>query len=45
MADPMEIVRLKITLDDVRPTVLRRIEVPVSVTLNTLHEFSQGMIA
>jgi len=31
------IARLKITLDDVKPTVLRRIEVPVTVRLDRLH--------
>ncbi|MEQ1653640.1 MAG: plasmid pRiA4b ORF-3 family protein, partial [Hyphomicrobium sp.] len=38
MTAKLDIVRLKITLDDVKPTVLRRIEVPVSITLDTLHE-------
>jgi hypothetical protein len=32
-----EIARLKITLDDVKPTVLRRIEVPVAIRLDRLH--------
>jgi len=31
------IARLKITLDDVEPTVLRRIEVPVAIRLRRLH--------
>jgi Plasmid pRiA4b ORF-3-like protein len=31
------IARLKITLDDVKPTVLRRIEVPAEITLDRLH--------
>ena len=31
------IVRLKITLDDVKPAVLRRVEVPVDITLDRLH--------
>lgn len=44
MATPIEIVRLKITLDDVKPTVLRRIEVPVSITLDTLHEIIQAIM-
>ena len=39
-----EIVRLKITLDDVKPTVMRRIEVPVSITLDTLHEMIQAIM-
>ena len=38
MATLQEIVRLKITLDHVKPIVMRRIEVPVSITLDTLHE-------
>jgi hypothetical protein len=36
-----QIARLKITLDAVRPKVLRRIEVPVSATLDALHEMIQ----
>jgi hypothetical protein len=31
------IARLKITVDDVKPTVLRRIEVPLSIRLDRLH--------
>ena len=31
------IARLKITLDDVKPTVLRRVEVPLSIRLDRLH--------
>src|SRR5436305_10963978 len=31
------IARLKITLDDVEPTVLRRIEVPLAIRLDRLH--------
>src|SRR6202162_5553172 len=31
------IARLKITLDDVKPTVLRRIEVPFDIRLDRLH--------
>ena len=31
------IARLKITLDDVEPTVLRRIEVPLAIRLRRLH--------
>ena len=31
------IARLKITLDDVKPAVLRRIEVPFSIRLDQLH--------
>lgn len=44
MPGPSEIVRLKITLDDVKPTVMRRIEVPVSITLDTLHEMIQAIM-
>ena len=44
MAPTIEIVRLKITLDHVKPTVMRRIEVPVSVTLDTLHEMIQAIM-
>lgn len=44
MATPLEIVRLKITLDDIKPTILRRIEVPVSITLDTLHEIIQAIM-
>ena len=31
------IARLKITLDDVEPNVLRRIEVPLAIRLHRLH--------
>jgi hypothetical protein len=44
MATPPEIVRLKITLDDVTPTVMRRIVVPVLVTLDTLHDIIQAVM-
>jgi Plasmid pRiA4b ORF-3-like protein len=44
MATQQEIVRLKITLDHVKPTVMRRIEVPVSITLDTLHEMIQAIM-
>lgn len=36
------IVRLRITLDDVEPAVLRRIEVPFSITLDRLHQTIQA---
>jgi hypothetical protein len=36
-----KIARLKITLDNVKPTVMRRVEVPVDVLLVTLHEIIQ----
>ena len=44
MATVQDIVRLKITLDDVKLTVIRRIEVPVSITLDTLHEMIQAIM-
>ena len=44
MSSPTEIVRLKITLDHVKPTVIRRIEVPVSVTLDLLHDMIQAIM-
>lgn len=44
MPDQPEIVRLKITLDNVKPTVMRRIEVPLTTTLNTLHEIIQAIM-
>jgi Plasmid pRiA4b ORF-3-like protein len=44
MAIPNEIVRLKITLDDIKPSVMRRIEVPVSTSLDALHELIQAIM-
>jgi hypothetical protein len=44
MSTPIEIVRLKITLDTVKPIVMRRIEVPVSIMLDTLHEMIQAIM-
>jgi len=44
MTTSKKIVRLKITLDDVKPTVMRRVEVPVSITLDTLHEIIQAIM-
>jgi hypothetical protein len=38
------IARLKITLDDVKPTVLRRIEVPFDIRLDRLHLTLQAAI-
>jgi Plasmid pRiA4b ORF-3-like protein len=38
------IARLKITLDDVKPTVLRRIEVPFDIRLDRLHLTIQAAI-
>jgi len=37
-----EIVRLKVSLDHVRPTVMRRIEVPIGMKLDTLHGLIQA---
>jgi hypothetical protein len=39
-----DIVRLRIRLDAVKPTVMRRIEVPVDVTLDSLHETIQAIM-
>src|ERR1700759_970240 len=36
------IARLKVTLDEVKPTVLRRIEVPFDIRLDRLHEVLQA---
>jgi hypothetical protein len=44
MAIPQEIVRLKITLDNVKPVVMRRIEVPLSISLDGLHELIQAIM-
>jgi Plasmid pRiA4b ORF-3-like protein len=44
MAVSPEIVRLKITLDGIKPTVIRRIEVPVLITLDALHEVIQAIM-
>ncbi len=44
MTSTHDIVRIKITLDNVKPTVMRRIEVPVSVKLDTLHELIQAIM-
>jgi len=44
MAHASDIVRIKVTLDAVKPTVMRRIEVPVSVKLDTLHEIIQAIM-
>jgi hypothetical protein len=41
---PKTIARLKITLDDVKPTVLRRIEVPFDIRLDRLHLTLQAAI-
>ena len=44
MASAPDIVRIKITLDAVKPTVMRRIEAPVDVKLHTLHEMIQAIM-
>ncbi len=41
---PKTIARLKITLDDVKPTILRRIEVPFDIRLDRLHLTLQAAI-
>jgi hypothetical protein len=38
------IARLTITLDDVRPQVLRRIEVPLAIRLDRLHLVLQAAL-
>jgi hypothetical protein len=38
------IARLKITLNDVKPQVLRRIEVPLTIRLDRLHEALQAAL-
>jgi len=44
MPSPIDIARLKIALDHVKPTVMRRIEVPVSIPLDTPHEAIQAIM-
>ncbi len=39
-----EIVRLEVTLDEVEPPVLRRIEVPLAIRLDRLHSALQAAI-
>jgi hypothetical protein len=39
-----DIIRLKVTLDDVEPPVLRRIEVPLTIRLDRLHSALQAAI-
>ena len=38
------IVRLKVTLDDVKPAVMRRLEVPLNLRLDRLHLVLQAAI-
>lgn len=40
----MSIARLKITLDDVEPPVLRRVEVPMNIRLDRLHAVLQAAL-
>jgi Plasmid pRiA4b ORF-3-like protein len=44
MPSAPEIVRLKISLDDVKPTVMRRIEVPIDVKLDILRDMIQAIM-
>jgi Plasmid pRiA4b ORF-3-like protein len=44
MVQPTEIARLKITLDDVAPAVVRRIEVPFRIRLDRLHAVLQAAV-
>jgi Plasmid pRiA4b ORF-3-like protein len=44
MVAPTEIARLKITLDDVEPAVVRRIEVPLHIRLDRLHAVLQAAV-
>lgn len=37
-----DIARLRITLDDINPVVMRRIEAPLDITLDTLHSVIQA---
>jgi Plasmid pRiA4b ORF-3-like protein len=44
MIPPVEIARLKISLDDVEPAVVRRIEVPFAIRLDRLHAVLQAAV-
>jgi hypothetical protein len=44
MTGPEEIARLAISLDEVKPPVRRRIEVPLAVRLDRLHRVLQIVI-
>ncbi|CCG42723.1 plasmid pRiA4b ORF-3 family protein [Magnetospirillum molischianum] len=41
MTDPTPIARIKVVLDDVAPTVMRRLEIPLSIRLDRLHTVLQ----
>lgn len=38
------IARIKVTLDDIKPTIWRRVEVPLTITLKALHEVVQAVM-
>ncbi len=44
MVNTSDIVRIKISLDAVKPIVMRRIELLVSTRLDTLHEIIQAIM-
>ena len=44
MSAAPEIVRLNIKLDSVKPTVMRRIDVPIDISLDLLHEIIQAVM-
>jgi hypothetical protein len=44
MTAPADIARLKITLEDVNPIVMRRVEVPLGIRLDRLHAVLQAVL-
>ncbi len=44
MTSKTDIARLKVTMDDVEPAVVRRLDVPVDLRLDRLHEVLQVVI-
>ena len=42
MSEPSRIARLRITLDDIEPTIWRTVEVPLTASLKLLHEVIQA---
>ena len=42
--DTNRIARIRITLDDIKPTIWRRVEVPLTITLKALHEVIQAVM-